>query len=51
MKVVIPKNIVKYIEAGAIKPALAASFPLSELRQAQADFIAKKHTGNIVVCP
>ena len=47
----VTKNIVKYIEAGAIKPALAATFPLSELRQAQADFIAKKHTGNIVVCP
>lgn len=44
-------NIVRYIETGAIKPALAASYPLAELRAAQAAFIAKDHTGNIVVCP
>ncbi|WP_254445815.1 alcohol dehydrogenase family protein [Ruegeria arenilitoris] len=44
-------NLVKYIEAGEIKPALAATYPLEELRDAQAAFIAKKHTGNIVVTP
>ena len=44
-------NLVKYIEAGEIKPALAATYPLAELRDAQAAFIAKKHTGNIVVIP
>lgn len=44
-------NLVRYIEAGAIKPALAASYPLEQLREAQAAFIAKQHTGNIVVCP
>ena len=44
-------NLVRYIETGAIKPALAASYPLAELRAAQATFIAKDHTGNIVVCP
>ena len=44
-------NLVRYIETGAIKPALAASYPLAELRAAQAAFIAKDHTGNIVVCP
>ena len=47
----IMKNLVRYIETGAIKPALAATYPLSELREAQAAFIAKTHTGNIVVCP
>ncbi|WP_254429753.1 alcohol dehydrogenase family protein [Ruegeria atlantica] len=45
------QNLVKYIEAGEIKPALAATYPLEELREAQAAFIAKKHTGNIVVIP
>ncbi|WP_254443335.1 alcohol dehydrogenase family protein [Ruegeria arenilitoris] len=45
------RNLVKYIEAGEIKPALAATYPLEELREAQAAFIAKKHTGNIVVIP
>ncbi|WP_282152562.1 alcohol dehydrogenase family protein [Ruegeria atlantica] len=45
------RNIVQYIEAGEIKPALAATYPLEELREAQAAFIAKQHTGNIVVIP
>ncbi len=45
------QNLVKYIEAGEIKPALAATYPLEELRDAQAAFIAKQHTGNIVVIP
>jgi len=44
-------NLIRYIEKGEIKPALAATYPLNELRDAQAAFIAKKHTGNIVVIP
>jgi len=44
-------NIIRYIEAGEISPMLAASYPLAELRAAQATFIAKEHTGNIVVTP
>ncbi|MDC0658880.1 alcohol dehydrogenase family protein [Leisingera sp. SS27] len=44
-------NLIRYIEAGEIKPALAAAYPLEDLREAQAAFIAKKHTGNIVVIP
>lgn len=47
----VTENLVKYIEIGEIKPALAATYPLSELREAQSAFIAKKHTGNIVVMP
>ena len=45
------RNLIKYIEAGAIKPALAATYPLEKLREAQQIFIDKKHTGNIVVTP
>ena len=44
-------NLIRYIEQGEIKPALAATYPLDQLREAQAAFIAKKHTGNIVVVP
>lgn len=44
-------NLIRYIEEGAIKPALAATYPLEELHTAQSAFIAKKHTGNIVVVP
>jgi NADPH:quinone reductase-like Zn-dependent oxidoreductase len=44
-------NLIRYIEQGEIKPALAATYPLDQLREAQAAFIAKTHTGNIVVTP
>ena len=47
----ITQAIARYIEDGAIKPALAATFPLRELHAAQTAFIAKAHTGNIVVVP
>ncbi len=42
-------DLVKYIESAQIKPCLAATFKLHELREAQKMFIAKKHTGKIVV--
>ena len=44
-------DLVGYIERGEIKPLLAATYPLSELRAAQEAFIAKRHIGNIVVVP
>ncbi|MEM9438779.1 MAG: alcohol dehydrogenase family protein [Pseudomonadota bacterium] len=45
------RNLVKYIEAGEIKPIVAATYPLEEFHAGQQAFIDKKHTGNIVVCP
>lgn len=45
------QNIVRYIEAKQLRPVLAATYPLAELREAQQAFIDKKHTGNIVVIP
>ncbi|MEL7543684.1 MAG: alcohol dehydrogenase family protein [Pseudomonadota bacterium] len=45
----VTQALVRYIEAGEIRPALAATYPLSELHEAQRAFIAKEHTGNIVV--
>lgn len=42
-------NLVRYIEAGEIQPALAAQYPLDRLHDAQTAFVAKEHTGNIVV--
>ena len=47
----VTQDLVRYIEEGAIKPALAATYPLKDLHAAQAAFIAKEHTGNIVVIP
>lgn len=42
-------DLVGYIERGEVRPLLAASYPLEELKTAQQAFIDKKHTGNIVV--
>jgi NADPH:quinone reductase-like Zn-dependent oxidoreductase len=44
-------NLITYIEKGQIRPVLAAEYPLEDLHAAQTAFIAKKHTGNIVVVP
>jgi NADPH:quinone reductase-like Zn-dependent oxidoreductase len=44
-------DLVGYIERKEVQPALAATYPLEELHAAQTAFIAKKHTGNIVVVP
>jgi NADPH:quinone reductase-like Zn-dependent oxidoreductase len=47
----VTRNLVRYVENKDIKPVLAATYPLSELRDAQKMFIEKRHTGNIVVVP
>ena len=44
-------KLVSYIEAGEIKPLIAAQFDLQDLHDAQRLFIKKSHIGNIVVCP
>jgi NADPH:quinone reductase-like Zn-dependent oxidoreductase len=44
-------NLIGYIERGEIKPILAATYRLEALQDAQRAFIAKQHTGNIVVTP
>ena len=44
-------RLVSYIEAGKVKPVLAATYRLADLHDAQRAFISKTHTGNIVVCP
>ena len=42
-------NLVGYIEKGRIKPLLAKTFPLAQLREAQEAFMSKAHVGNIAV--
>ena len=44
-------RLIGYIEAGKVNPVLAATYALADLHDAQRAFIAKAHTGNIVVCP
>ena len=45
------RDVVGYIERGEVRPVLAATYPLSELREAQQAFIEKRHVGSIVVVP
>lgn len=44
-------NLIRYIEAGEIRPVVAKTYPLQNIAQAQEDFIAKKHTGKLVLIP
>lgn len=44
-------DLVRYIEQGEIQPLVAATWPLSKLKEAQAAFLEKQHFGNIVVVP
>ena len=42
-------NLIRRIETGDIKPLVAATFPLRDIAAAQEAFIAKGHTGKIVL--
>ena len=44
-------NLIRYIEAGEIRPLVAKTYPLRDMAQAQEDFLAKKHTGKLVLIP
>lgn len=41
--------LVGYIERGEIKPLVARTFALSQLREAHTEFVSKKHVGKIVI--
>ncbi len=45
------ENLVKYIESGEIRPLVAGTYPLSCIAKAQEDFLAKNHTGQLVLIP
>ncbi len=42
-------NLVSYIERGEIRPLVAKTFPLSEIRRAQEAFLAKGFTGKLIL--
>ena len=44
-------NLVRAVEEGWVRPLVAATFPLSEIRQAQRTFMAKTHVGKLVLLP
>ncbi|MDA5558994.1 alcohol dehydrogenase family protein [Shimia sp. MMG029] len=45
------ENLVKYIENNEIRPRVAKTYPLSDIANAQEDFLAKRHTGQLVLLP
>lgn len=45
------ENLLRYIEAGEIRPVVAKTYPLSEIATAQRDFLSKQHTGKLVLIP
>ncbi|MEM8499325.1 MAG: alcohol dehydrogenase family protein [Pseudomonadota bacterium] len=44
-------NLIRYIEAGEIKPVLASTYPLEDIAKAQQHFLKKQHVGNFVLIP
>jgi NADPH:quinone reductase-like Zn-dependent oxidoreductase len=42
-------NLVRYLDAGEVRPVLAQSYPLSAIARAQQDFLEKQHTGKLVL--
>ncbi|MFT5114027.1 MAG: NADPH:quinone reductase-like Zn-dependent oxidoreductase [Parasphingorhabdus sp.] len=45
------ERVLERLNADQIKPLLHGTYSLSEIHQAQRDFIAKKHFGNLAVLP
>ena len=45
------KNVISYIESGEIKPLVAKTYALKDIKIAQHDFLAKKYTGKLVLIP
>ena len=45
------EDLIGYIERGEIKPVIAGTYPLSEIVQAQTDFLAKGFIGKLVLVP
>jgi len=42
-------NLIGYIESGEISPVVAKTYPLQDIVRAQKDFLAKAHTGKLVL--
>ncbi|GAA0521524.1 alcohol dehydrogenase [Saccharopolyspora subtropica] len=48
---VVFENLVAYLEHGELRPVVSRTYPLAEIARAQADFLAKKHLGKLVLVP
>ncbi|AOS62116.1 zinc-binding dehydrogenase [Actinoalloteichus hymeniacidonis] len=45
------RTLLDHIARGELRPLVAGTYPLRELRRAQEDFVAKTHFGKLVVLP
>ncbi|WP_235432349.1 alcohol dehydrogenase family protein [Nostocoides japonicum] len=45
------ENLVAYVERGEVRPVVAATYPLADIRRAQSDFLDKAHVGKLVLVP
>lgn len=45
------ENLIRYIEAGEIRPVVARTYPLNQIARAQEDFLSKAHVGKLVLIP
>ena len=48
---VVFQNLIGYIERNEIRPTVAATYALREIAAAQEEFLAKRHTGKLVLIP
>lgn len=44
-------RVVKYVSLGQLRPLVEKCFALSDLRQAQSEFVKRRHVGKLVVVP
>ena len=44
-------NLIGYIERNEIRPLVAKTYPLQDIKIAQEDFLSKKYTGKLVLIP
>jgi NADPH:quinone reductase-like Zn-dependent oxidoreductase len=43
------ENLLRYVEAGEVRPLIAKTYPLEDLVQAQRDFVEKAFVGKLVL--
>jgi NADPH:quinone reductase-like Zn-dependent oxidoreductase len=45
------EDLIEYINAGEVRPVVSRTYPLSQITQAQEDFLRKDHVGKLVLVP
>jgi NADPH:quinone reductase-like Zn-dependent oxidoreductase len=48
---VVFENLIGYVQRREVRPMISGVYDLADIRRAQADFLAKKHVGKLVLVP